>query len=89
MRLTGVVRGLHADRGFCFLGNIDDGRHSDLFCHANEFQPADWSQVSLGALVEFEEGTDRRSGRLCAVRARLLNSEPAAPPKGYLAGGSA
>ena len=69
MMLQGTIRFFRPDRGFGFVAPDNGG--ADVFLHVSGF--AEKTGVDPeGARVEFEMGTNRRSGKPCAVNVRLV-----------------
>jgi CspA family cold shock protein len=65
---TGVIKKFIEDRGFGFI--TPDGARGDVFFHKSAMQAGAVPEV--GAVVEFVEEMDRRSGRLRAANVRPI-----------------
>ena len=72
MRLTGIVRTWHADRGFGFLAPTHGG--PELFVHISAF-PQDGTHPSVGERLTYElgRGTDGKPRAVSVVRAAIGN----------------
>ena len=77
--LQGTISFFRPDRGFGFVVPDDGG--PDIFLHATGFaqKPGDFNFNPQGARVEFEMGENRRTGKPCAVNAKLLTPIPSSP----------
>lgn len=71
-RLRGTIDQWHAARGYGFI-HPDDPREQRMFLHHTDLLPGTVSPLPLGAVVDYEIGTDRVSGRTKAVRAERVN----------------
>ena len=72
MMLRGYVRFFDPARGYGFIQRDDDA--PDVFIHVNAFaeKTGDHTFNPEGARVEFEMGTNRRTGKPCAMNARIV-----------------
>ena len=70
--LQGTIRFFRPDRGFGFVVPDDGG--PDIFLHNSGFaeKPGNFNFNPQGARVEFEMGENRRTGKPCAMNARLV-----------------
>jgi CspA family cold shock protein len=66
---TGTVKNYLADRGFGFI--VPDDAENDVFVHISDVDGGDLAQ---GDHVEFEVGTDKRSGRPHAVNVHVVEA---------------
>lgn len=66
--MTGQIIRLIRDRGFGFL-RAEDGR--EIFFHRTELQDASFDALRGDEKVEYDMGTDARSGRERAVNLRV------------------
>ena len=73
--LQGTIRFFRPDRGFGFVVPDDGG--PDIFLHNTGFaqKPGDFNFNPQGARVEFDVGTNPRSGKPCAVNAKVLQED--------------
>ena len=65
---TGKVKMFNEDRGFGFI-TPDDGS-ADIFFHVSDLREGD--EITKGAAVTFEVGTDPNTGKTKAVSVDLL-----------------
>ena len=74
--LRGHVRFFNPSRGYGFIERDDDS--PDVFIHVSGFaeKTGEHNFDPEGARVEFEMGTNRRTGKPCAVNAKLLGAMP-------------
>ncbi len=68
--LKGKIIRLVRDRGFGFIQG--EGRQ-DIFFHRSELREGDFDSLIGTETVEFEMGTDPRSGRERAVNVRVVS----------------
>jgi cold shock protein len=66
--MKGQIVRLIRDRGFGFIRS-EDGQ--DVFFHRSELQDANFDSLRGDEQVEYEMGTDARSGRQRAVNLRV------------------
>lgn len=67
----GVVKFWISKKGYGFIKMQEGDRARDVFVHMNHL-PAGLHALAEGMEVEFEYGTDERSGRPCATAVRLI-----------------
>ena len=65
--MTGEIKFFNSDR---FFGFISTGK-GDIFFHGKDCQ-CDPAELKPGDKVEFEEGVDKRSGKVRAEEVKLL-----------------
>jgi cold shock protein len=63
---TGTVKWFNATKGFGFIQPDDGGK--DVFVHISAVERAGLSSLNEGQKVEFEIGTDRKTGRSSAEK---------------------
>ena len=68
MKIFGKVRMWNADRGFGFITRDDRG--ADVFVHVNNLQRG-LDHLEPADLVEFDIGTNERTGEPCAIDVKL------------------
>ena len=69
--LQGTIRFFRPDRGFGFVAPDNGG--ADVFIHISGFAEKTGNEFNPeGARVEFEIGSNRRTGKPCAVNVRLV-----------------
>ena len=67
--MTGQIIRLIRDRGFGFL-RAEDGK--EIFFHRTELQDTSFDSLRGDETVEYDMGTDARSGRERAVNLRVV-----------------
>lgn len=70
MPSSGTIARLNASRGFGFIQPDEAGE--DVFFHATSVQDVRFDDLHEGQRVEFERGTDARSGRVRAEQVRVV-----------------
>ncbi len=67
---VGTVKFFNANKGFGFITPENGG--TDVFVHISSVQRSGLNELYDGQTVEFEIGTDKRSGKSAAQNIRAL-----------------